>query len=144
MKKILVLVLTLFFFSPLPGHAKSVGMVKTHFGPVTLIRGDQHFDVAPGTPIHQRDTIETQAQGRAGVIFTDGTVITVGPDTRFRIDTYLFDTQAQNYDFSFYMEQGQAVYASGKISKISPESVKIHTPKATVGIRGTRFIIDVD
>ncbi|MCG8566957.1 MAG: FecR family protein [Desulfobacterales bacterium] len=144
MKKILVLVLTLVFLSPLWAHAESVGMFKTHFGPVTLIRGDQRLDVAPGTLIHERDIIETQAQGRAGVIFTDGTVITLGPGTRFRIDAYLFDTQAQNYDFSFFMEQGQAVYASGKISKISPESVKIHTPKATVGIRGTRFIIDVD
>jgi hypothetical protein len=43
-----------------------------------------------------------------------------------------------------YLKKGSAVYNSGKIGKLSPESVKLSTPRATVGVRGTRFIIKVE
>ena len=48
------------------------------------------------------------------------------------------------YEFSLYMARGTAIYSSGKIGKLSPESVKVNTPTATVGVRGTRFIINAD
>jgi hypothetical protein len=42
------------------------------------------------------------------------------------------------------MVQGTAVYISGIIAKLSPQSVRFETPNATIGIRGTRFLVKVD
>ena len=48
------------------------------------------------------------------------------------------------YAFSLYLDKGPAIYESGKIGKLAPEVVKVETPKATVGVRGTRFLIETD
>ena len=55
---------------------------------------------------------------------------------------YVFQPKAGKYAFSLYMSKGSAIYESGKIGKLAPEAVKVETPKATVGVRGTRFLIE--
>ncbi|MBA3011016.1 MAG: FecR family protein [Proteobacteria bacterium] len=119
-------------------------MVKNVSGSVDIMRQTNLVKAKTGLLLVKGDVLTTGNNSYAGIIFTDGTVITVGPKTEFRIDAYVFAPQTKEYDFSFYLEKGSAVYHSGKISKLSPESVKFSTPKATVGIRGTRFIIKVD
>ena len=120
------------------------GMIKTTQGTVDIHRAGRIIQAAKGTLIEQKDVLFTKADSYAGIMFSDGTMITIGPDTEFKIDTYLFAPDDNAYDFSFFLAKGSAVYESGKIAKLSPESVKIATPRATVGIRGTRFLINVD
>ncbi len=67
----------------------------------------------------------------------------MGPESEFKIDTYIFEPQDQAYYFLFYMEKGSMIYNSGKIGKLAPQSVHLTTPTAVVGIRGTRFIVDL-
>jgi hypothetical protein len=42
------------------------------------------------------------------------------------------------------MLKGTAVYLSGIIGKLSPQSVRFETPNATIGIRGTKMLVKVD
>jgi len=42
------------------------------------------------------------------------------------------------------MFKGTAVYLSGLISKLAPDSARFETPSASVGIRGTKFAVKVD
>lgn len=114
------------------------------FGEVSIKREEIIIPARPEMPLVNKDVLITGIKAFAGIMFTDGTVITVGPGTEFRIDTYIFEPQDEAYYFSFYLKKGSAIYNSGKIGKLSPQSVKLATPKATVGIRGTRFIIDVN
>ena len=90
------------------------------------------------------DRLTTKDESYAGIIFNDGTTFTVGPNTEFDINNYKFEPDKKLYDFSVYIKRGSIVYNSGKIGKLSPESVNITTPRATVSIRGTRFIINVE
>jgi hypothetical protein len=76
-------------------------------------------------------------------MFIDGTTLAIGPNTQFDIKGYRFEPNIEAYEFSMYLKQGAALYTSGKIGKLSPGSVKISTPRATVGVRGTRFIVKV-
>ena len=137
----------LFIFAAAPalsqdaaGHA---GMVKTVSGDARIMRQAAETPAAPGKLLRENDLLATGPDGRLGFILTDGTVITLGPGSSFRIDAYLFQPEENAYDFSFFMEKGTALYNTGKISRLSPESVKLETPRATVGIRGTRFIVEV-
>jgi hypothetical protein len=137
-----IALLLLIFSSPV--QAENAGMIKTVSGNVHIRRDDTRIIAIPGTPLAGKDVIITGSKAYAGLLFTDGTAVTIGSQTEFRIDTYIFAPRDGAYYFSFYLKKGSAIYNSGKIGKLSPQSVKLSTPKATVGIRGTRFIIDVN
>ena len=120
-----------------------VGMVKSFSGDVQIQRGDVLIPAHPGLKLMDADILITRAKGAAGVMFIDGTTLAIGPDTQFNIKSYRFEPDIKAYDFSMYLKQGSALYTSGKIGKLSPGSVNISTPRATVGVRGTRFIVKV-
>ena len=40
--------------------------------------------------------------------------------------------------------KGTISYISGIIGRQSPESVKFQTPDATIGVRGTQFLVKVE
>jgi hypothetical protein len=119
------------------------GIVKTLTGRAYVYRGDTRIKAEPETPILESDLFVTKKNAHAGIVFTDGTIITIGPESVFKMTAFVFKPEENQYDFSFYMEKGTAIYNSGKIGRVSPQSVKFRTPKATIGIRGTRFVVDL-
>ncbi len=138
------MVIAIFLFCADAWAYQHVGFLKSVSGNVQIKRGDSFVEAHPGVQLMNTDLLVTRGKGYAGVIFTDGTTLTIGPDTEFNIKNYTFEPDNETYDFSMYLKKGSAVYNSGKIGKLSPESVKLSTPRATVGIRGTRFILKVE
>ena len=124
-------------------RTKPAGIIKTLTGNVYLHRNETRIKAEPDMPILERDMLITKKNAHAGIVFTDGTVITIGPESIFEMAAFVFKPDENQYDFSFYMEKGTAIYNSGEIGRISPQSVKVRTPKATIGIRGTRFVVDL-
>ena len=90
------------------------------------------------------DIIVSGPHSSGGIVFKDGTLLTVGSSTEIEITRYMFQPEEAKYDFSLYMKKGTAIYSSGKLGKLSPESVSLNTPRAAVGVRGTRFIVKTD
>lgn len=119
----------------------SVGFFKSSNGLVQILRADSTFGVIPGDPVMTSDTIITGSGVTAGVVFRDGTVLTLGEETEMEVRRYVFDPGEQQYEFSLYMKKGEVLYSSGKLGKLAPGEVNLQTPRATVGIRGTRFIL---
>lgn len=124
-------------------QTESAGIVKTLKGKAYIYRDEIKIKVEQEMPILEKDILVTKKDTQAGIVFSDGTVITIGPESVFEMTAFVFKPDEALYDFSFYMEKGSAIYNSGKIGRISPQSVKLTTPKATVGIRGTRFVVDL-
>lgn len=126
-----------------PAHADDahVAFFKNVTGTIKVVRDGETLDATPGLPVLQSDKVISGPKSAAGVVFKDGTLITVGASSELQIRDYAFDTKESKYQFSMYLARGSAVYSSGKIGKIAPESVKIDTPTTTVGVRGTRFIV---
>jgi len=118
-----------------------VALFKKVSGNVKIVRGNTELVPAPGTQIMRMDSIVAGPKSSAGVVFVDGTALTIGPSTEIEISRYVFRPEEAKYDFSVYLKKGSAIYSSGKLAKLSPESVSVSTPRATVGVRGTRFII---
>ena len=150
MKKILltmVVPFVLLFFSAgksLGEEMDFIAIVKSVSGDVTVVRKEERFKVEPGIQLQQRDVILSGPDSTAGLTFVDGTLLSIGPSSHVDLQQYLFEPIEQQYDFSVYLKQGRAVYSSGRIGKLAPEKVKVNTPRATLGIRGTRFIVSVD
>lgn len=135
------LILGCLIFSTQAFAHENIGILKTVTGEVVILRGGSVLKAAPGSQLMANDTLITKKDGYAGVIFTDGTSLTIGPMAEYNIRDYLFNPAEKAYSFSMYLKKGAAVYNSGKIGKLSPESVNIETPRASMGIRGTRLII---
>lgn len=68
--------------------------------------------------------------------------MTLGPSADIQVRDYTFEPKREKYDFFVYLAKGAALYSSGMIGRLSPEAVKVATPIATIGVRGTRFIVD--
>lgn len=118
-----------------------VGVLKYVSGQVVVVRAGETLQPAPGMRLMKTDVIRSGPDSSAGVIFIDGTRLTVGASSEVHIRQYLFDPGAGKYDFNLYLKQGSLMYDSGKLGKLAPESVSVSTTRATTGVRGTRFIL---
>jgi hypothetical protein len=121
-----------------------VGLVKSVEGQASLLRGSETEAVVPGMEIKMGDILKTGDGGAVGLIFSDDTVIAMGPRTELAVEDYLFEPIEGKLSFIAKILRGTISYLSGQIAKLSPESVKLVTPAATIGVRGTHVLIKVD
>lgn len=92
----------MFLFPGIARVQEHAAMVKSVSGSVDIQRLSTKINAQKGMILTKEDVLLSGDKGFAGIIFTDGTVLTIGPETEFRIDSSVF----------------------------APESVKISTPKA--------------
>lgn len=124
--------------------AADIGLVKVANGSVQIQRGAAKMPAAVGTGLQASDVVITGADGSAGITFTDNSLVSVGPNSVFAIDKYQFDSTTHVGEFEGNLRQGRLAAVSGKMVKQSPESMKIRTPSAIMGVRGTEFVVQVD
>ena len=142
MRKFLILLVALGFAGT--ALAADVGLVKVAKGSVQIQRGANKIAATVGTGLQQADVVITGADGSAGITFTDNSLVSVGPNSVFSIDKYSFDTTTHAGEFEGNLKQGRLAAVSGKMVKQSPDSMKIRTPSAIMGVRGTEFVVQVD
>lgn len=125
---------------PLPAMAAD-GQLLASSGDVRVLRADKGWTaVQPllrGDALRAGDTLITGEDGRVQVRFADGALITLQPNSRFRIDEYRFDANGQRSFFSLL--KGALRTSTGAIGKRSYDDWRLRTPTATVGVRGTEF-----
>jgi hypothetical protein len=124
--------------------AADVGLVKVSKGSVQIERSGAKIAAPVGASVMASDVIMTGADGSAGITFTDNSLVSVGPNSVFAIDKYSFDSTTHVGEFEGSLRKGRLAAISGKMVKQSPESMKIRTPSAIMGVRGTEFVVQVD
>ncbi len=126
------------------GLAADAGEVKSVSGTVHLERAGKKLPVKVGTAVQQSDMVVTGADGAAGIVFTDNSRLSVGPNTVLGIDKYAFDSTTHAGQFDANLKKGTLAVVSGKMVKQSPESMRVRTPSSIMGVRGTEFVVKVD
>lgn len=86
------------------------------------------------------ELLETDRGGALGVKFRDDTVLRLGSDSRVKLDRFVYNPRATNGELLMTMGRGTFRYISGQMPK---DGVRIVTPSATIGIRGTDFVVIV-
>jgi hypothetical protein len=124
--------------------AADIGHVKVSKGSVQIERAGAKQSAKVGMGIQASDIVLTGADGSAGITFTDNSLVSVGPNSVFAIDKYSFDSTTHAGEFEGSLKRGKLAAVSGKMVKQSPESMKIRTPSAIMGVRGTEFVVQVD
>jgi hypothetical protein len=125
-------------------HAADIGKVKVAKGAVEIQRGAAKIPAAVGTSLQAADVVVTGADGSAGITFIDNSLVSVGPNSVFAIEKYRFDSTTHEGEFEGSLRRGRLAAVSGKMVKQSPEAMKIRTPSAIMGVRGTEFLVQVD
>ena len=123
--------------------AETIGMVKTAKGTTQIKRDNKVIDVKSGDKLQEGDILLTQEKSSMGVIFEDGTTLALGSKSVIAINRYLFKPSKKVYNVDLNMTKGKAAFSSGKVGKLAPKSVKFRIPKGIIGIRGTKFFVEV-
>jgi hypothetical protein len=124
-----------------PVHAQEAGHVKVAKGAVTIERGGQKLPAPVGAPVQTGDVVVTGADGSVGISFLDNSLLSAGPNSVLAIDRFAFDSTTHQGAFETSLKTGTLAVVSGKLAKQSPEAMKVKTPAAVLGVRGTEFLV---
>lgn len=112
-----------------------------------IVRYAYQTDAASGrSPVYRLDPIqegallETVPSGAMQVKFSDSSVLTLGSNSRLRVDRFVY-AQAGSGEQSLALARGLFRFVSGTIPK---NSVKLTTPAVSIGIRGTILKVQVN
>ncbi|MCP5145319.1 MAG: FecR domain-containing protein [Gammaproteobacteria bacterium] len=88
-------------------------------------------------PIYEGDVIRTAERSATVLVMKDGTRIVLRPLSVFQIQT--FRDEANNESALMRLFRGGMRAVTGSLSKRNRDAVRLATPVATIGIRGTEF-----
>ena len=128
-----------------PAYSKSeIGAIGQVQGSGVLERGKSIIiDGEVGAAVQSMDEAVT-ANGTMRIDFVDETRVELTEQSRLVIDEFVYDPANDIGSLSIKASLGTVRYASGQIAKKYKQNVKISTPSATIGVRGTDFVMTVD
>lgn len=136
-----VLAMALAAIYPLQASAvPSAGVAQFIAGDVNIRRADGGTaPLVKGKDIESGQAILTGASGRAQVRFTDGGLVSLQPNTEFKVANYVDKADPKEDRFLVDLLRGSMRAITGLIGKRNRENYKVTTTTATIGIRGSGF-----
>lgn len=120
----------------------TIGKITSFRGSADIVNNKVTKKATLGSDLVNHDQIVTYDKTKLQVIFNDETIISIGKNSKFSVDEYVND--GDNSEASFSMFQGAMRTITGKIGKMNPKKFKVKTKTATIGVRGTNFILAVN
>lgn len=121
----------------------AIGRMTSAVGTVTLeSQGSGPRLVSVDTDLRVGDVVQTQTGSSAGLRYTDGTHIQLGQRSRMTINEFLVNAeQPAEERFIARLFTGAMRVVTGLVSKRRPANARFSTSTATIGVRGTDFVI---
>jgi hypothetical protein len=129
----------------LPAQDEQVGYIQTLMGTVVVVREkmQQAYFATKGDAIFQADTFVTLETSRCRIKFTTQDVVTMGANTRIRVDALVDDRKARQKKSLLSMLRGKAMFYVVRLFKYKRTQASVKTPTAVCGVRGTQFGIEI-
>ncbi len=118
-----------------------VGNVATVTGKASVIRNDQTTPLKVKDDIYLNDIVQTGANSALGITFIDATTFNLKASTKITIDNYVYEDGGKSNAAIFDVAKGTAAFVAASVAKTG--DMKITTPTATLGIRGTTGLVEV-
>jgi len=135
-----------------PAHATAksdvgpVGKVLTVTGVVSIQHTDAilvQANLPPSTAaqtkigdlVYRGDVIRTGPDGTLGVTFIDGTSFNVSANARMEVNEFVYDPKGHSNSALLSLSKGTFAFIAGAVAHTG--DMKVDTPVATMGIRGT-------
>jgi hypothetical protein len=135
------LILAVLLWSGFPTAALASGLVAFTQGEVQLRSSDGSLRPAQrGSELRVGDAVET-GQGRAQLRMVDGAYLSLQPQTVLRVDEYSAAAPGVAERGFLSLLRGGLRTVTGLIGRGDRDAYRITTPTATIGIRGTEFLV---
>jgi hypothetical protein len=139
-----VLTLVLAAATPALGQQPSdAGRIKVVSGSAFIVRESGLIPARAGQAVFEADGLRTGVDGRIGVTLKDDTRVSLGPSSEVRLERFVYAPAAGRLGLVLKIVRGVTAYVSGRIAKLAPDAVRLETPAAIVGVRGTTLAIRV-
>ena len=120
------------------------GHIKIATGSAFIVRNGADVAARPGQMVFPSDALRTGADSSVGVTLMDDTRLSLGPNSEVRLERYVYAPAEGGFGMVLNFVRGVAAYVSGRIAKLAPDSIRLETPAAIVGVRGTTVAVRVD
>jgi hypothetical protein len=122
-------------------HAQAVGTIDKFEGYSRLVGANgSDKTVANGVPLNEGDKMITSASSEAVIKMADGAVMAVRPNSEVVFTNYRINPQnIKDSSVLVRLIKGGLRSVTGLVGKANPNAVRVTTPTATIGIRGTDF-----
>ena len=134
--------------SAAPGHyaqaqpttpPDAIGKIEKVVGDVTVVRNGATVALHVGDAVFKSDVVQAGASSSCGISFPDGTVLNLVANTRMALNDYAYDANSNSNGALFTLVEGTFAFVAGKVAHSG--DMKIATPVATMGIRGTTGVV---
>lgn len=137
MKALLLVFTALFSFSGIALAATEFGVVDELEGAAyTVDAAGKQQAIQLGQVILTHQTIHTAAHSELHITSSDGGLIALRPDSSFQVDEYIA-THSPEDKIILRLIKGGLRSVTGWVPRHHPESYKVETSVASIGIRGT-------
>jgi hypothetical protein len=121
----------------------AAGRIKIASGSAFIVRAGAAVPAQAGQLVFEADSVRTGVDGRLGITLRDDTRISLGPGSEVRVDRFVYAPAEGGMGMVLKVVRGVMAYVSGRIAKLSPDSIRLETPAAVVGVRGTTLALRV-
>ncbi|WP_183242310.1 FecR domain-containing protein [Bradyrhizobium sp. cir1] len=118
-----------------------IGNVATVTGIATVIRDKNSYPLRMRDDIYLNDIVQTASNSSLGITFNDATTFNLSASARITIDNYVYEDGGKQNSAIFDIGKGTVAFVAAAVAKTG--DMKIATPTATLGIRGTTGVVDV-
>tara|TARA_B100001057_G_scaffold199051_1_gene199694 strand:- start:1059 stop:1634 length:576 start_codon:yes stop_codon:yes gene_type:complete len=135
-----LLIFLVFLLIPNFGNANTdfIGVIGAAVGEITNQNNEK---LSNGSKIFFGDTVVSNNNSNAQILFLDQTILTLGEDTELTIDEFIYDPNSHEGSFVSNVKSGTVKFITGQISKKNPENLEVKFPSGTLGARGTEFVV---
>ncbi|MBV9981890.1 FecR domain-containing protein, partial [Bradyrhizobium sp.] len=128
------------------GPGASAGQVIGHVtklaGNATVVRNGVSIILHMGDNVEKGDVLQSGSDSTVGVTFMDGTVFGLSSNARMVLNEMIYDPNGSSNSTLFNLVAGTISFVAGETAKHG--DMKIDTPVATMGIRGTAVLVEID
>src|SRR4051794_14854247 len=127
--------------APTAAAGKVVGHVVKMTGSASIVRNGVTITLNNGDVIYQNDVVQTGSGSTLGLVMIDGTTFNLTANARLMMNDLTYDANSTSNTALFTLVQGATSFVAGQVAKTG--DMKVGTPVATMGIRGTAVILDI-
>jgi hypothetical protein len=118
-----------------------IGNVATVTGNASVVRNNETTPLKVKDDIYLNDVVQTAANSTLGITFNDATTFSLKANAQITIDTYVYEDGGKQNAGVFDVAKGTVAFVAAAVAKTG--DMKITTPTATLGIRGTTGLVEV-
>ncbi|MEH2473583.1 VCBS repeat-containing protein [Nitrobacteraceae bacterium AZCC 2161] len=121
--------------------ATVIGRVTKLTGSATAIRNGVSIQLNMGDNVQKGDVVQAGADSSLGLTFIDGTVFGLSANARMVLNEMVYDPNGSSNSSLLSLVQGTITFVAGETAKHG--DMKVDTPVATMGIRGTAVLVEI-